>query len=614
MLFPVALISCKKNKNVPEPGEKEQLKEDAKFNNTIAPGLGNVFFQQALPANTLSLLVAKLAYNMDTVAIFGQTNSASQLADPHTLVMSSNNNKELLVTEVFAETLSSRTYMIVNNVKSNIVTEIKHYTADTKELSILDFNHQTGTSEILWSVIVEKDLIRPISKASARGKVMAGATGFSDVAMCGKPAPEGELDKKLDEVLKYLACGSLETDSHLAADVVISAFKSGFEKVKLLNAYFSKIEEIELTRKAMEREGEFFRKADDINWDGVKSTKEDLKSELKEIEKIKPKEPFTDKRNIVLAILNEATALSYDEYEGKKIELSISAIDLNTGEKGTPLIVELVLSDPESGDKVYMNFAPVTRTGTAEFTFDPLTMNNYRKVKGLVANYHFTLNGVKKSYTRAISLRFIGPEALTVVSGNGQSAEPGKKLSMPLKVKVTDAKGRPVKDAVVEWVVSSGGGSIDAPQSLSQADGTAEMGWTLGLTGNQVVEAKVKRPDGTLVSGAPVTFSVGASVIGRWNLVTRSYQESGGSSEVDSYSGKGFYLDLRADNTYSVSFSGEGGTGTYAPGTSTLGFQLLTGDDDLTDEDTYAIKKLTATELVLEKRGSDYVYEISFSR
>ena len=85
-----------------------------------------------------------------------------------------------------------------------------------------------------------------------------------------------------------------------------------------------------------------------------------------------------------------------------------------------------------------------------------------------------------------------GPLSMVLVSGNGQSGAPGAELTDPLIVKVTDASGRGLRNRIVNWVVTEGGGSVYGGVSLTNSDGHAQERWTLGPVEGQpqVLEAR----------------------------------------------------------------------------------------------------------------------------
>ena len=74
------------------------------------------------------------------------------------------------------------------------------------------------------------------------------------------------------------------------------------------------------------------------------------------------------------------------------------------------------------------------------------------------------------------------PVAAVLTENSGveaQSATVGTALPAPISVKLTES-GQPTGGRVVSWKVESGGGSIDAATSTTDANGDAVVHWTLG--------------------------------------------------------------------------------------------------------------------------------------
>lgn len=112
------------------------------------------------------------------------------------------------------------------------------------------------------------------------------------------------------------------------------------------------------------------------------------------------------------------------------------------------------------------------------------------------------------------------PANMEIVSGNNQSAPPGGELAQPLVVRVTDAQGQPVQGQAVVFRVTSGGGTVFAGVSVTNAQGLAKERWTLGTSTStpQRVEARgVDNNSGQArifaVFSATVTSGTPASVI-----------------------------------------------------------------------------------------------------
>ncbi len=84
------------------------------------------------------------------------------------------------------------------------------------------------------------------------------------------------------------------------------------------------------------------------------------------------------------------------------------------------------------------------------------------------------------------------PVSITATSGNAQKGESGQELFAPLRARIIDRLGNGVPGVDVEFVVTSGGGSITPSDELTtDADGTAEARWTLGEAGENSVVAIV---------------------------------------------------------------------------------------------------------------------------
>ena len=74
------------------------------------------------------------------------------------------------------------------------------------------------------------------------------------------------------------------------------------------------------------------------------------------------------------------------------------------------------------------------------------------------------------------------PAELQVVEGSNQFGVEGEVAAFPLRVRVRDSFGNLVAGAVVSWSISTGGGSLAAPTSTSNAEGIATApAWTLGV-------------------------------------------------------------------------------------------------------------------------------------
>jgi hypothetical protein len=72
--------------------------------------------------------------------------------------------------------------------------------------------------------------------------------------------------------------------------------------------------------------------------------------------------------------------------------------------------------------------------------------------------------------------------SIAVNSGNRQAGVVGQPLFLPIVVHVSDQSGASLKNAVVNWTVLTGGGSVSAVTSLTDDNGNASVIWTMGPT------------------------------------------------------------------------------------------------------------------------------------
>ncbi|MBB4635282.1 Ig-like domain-containing protein [Longimicrobium terrae] len=96
------------------------------------------------------------------------------------------------------------------------------------------------------------------------------------------------------------------------------------------------------------------------------------------------------------------------------------------------------------------------------------------------------------------------PARLVLVSGDLQTGTVGQELPAPLVVRVLDDKDRPVRNQLVNFVVTAGGGSVFAGSALTNSDGEARERWTLGPVAahTQRVEARAVNAE----TGAALVF------------------------------------------------------------------------------------------------------------
>ena len=137
-------------------------------------------------------------------------------------------------------------------------------------------------------------------------------------------------------------------------------------------------------------------------------------------------------------------------------------------------------------------------------TFNNITLNK--------AGTGYTLGAASGTLTAAASNTFNitsgTAAAIAVSAGQAQIAPVSTALPTPLAVLVTDANANPVSGATVNWTVATGGGSVSAASSVSNASGIATIVWTLGASaGTQSVTAA-----SVGLAGSPVTFTASATL------------------------------------------------------------------------------------------------------
>ena len=89
-----------------------------------------------------------------------------------------------------------------------------------------------------------------------------------------------------------------------------------------------------------------------------------------------------------------------------------------------------------------------------------------------------------------------------MVSGDGQQGAAGTTLGAPLVVEVTDAFGNPIAGKRITWTVE-GGGSVNDPSTITDADGRSSVLRTLGpASGSQTTTASSEG-----LAGSPVIFT-----------------------------------------------------------------------------------------------------------
>ena len=110
-----------------------------------------------------------------------------------------------------------------------------------------------------------------------------------------------------------------------------------------------------------------------------------------------------------------------------------------------------------------------------------------------VANGSGTVTATVQSLSATAAVQ-VAQEAgsLDVLSGGGQTADLETPLPEPVVVRVSDAGGSPVAGAAVVFAPGEGHGTVDPAEAVTDGEGLARTGWTLGKTvGEQTLVATV---------------------------------------------------------------------------------------------------------------------------
>ena len=83
------------------------------------------------------------------------------------------------------------------------------------------------------------------------------------------------------------------------------------------------------------------------------------------------------------------------------------------------------------------------------------------------------------------------PVLITVVSGENQPGDDGKKLEAPIVVKVSDPENNPLANVRMTFSVIGGGGTVDNNSVRSDSEGFASSYWTLGNGDDHILKVSV---------------------------------------------------------------------------------------------------------------------------
>ena len=96
------------------------------------------------------------------------------------------------------------------------------------------------------------------------------------------------------------------------------------------------------------------------------------------------------------------------------------------------------------------------------------------------------------------------PAALTIVQGNLQVRQAGRRLPVPLVFRAVDVAGAGLKGVPIRFVVDQGGGSVDSASVTTDAAGEARVRWTIGTGATQVLLANAPGLDPVRATATPL--------------------------------------------------------------------------------------------------------------
>ncbi|ANE51495.1 hypothetical protein [Flavisolibacter tropicus] len=414
--FCFAALACHKKDKPQNPEEQlaENRKADAAHNNSITPGVGNVFYTDKLTPNATNQLVFKIAYNNDTLAGYGKINSSGQLQYLTSTVLAKKGNTELLVTELFPEVSKSRMYTILNGIKGSIVVEMNHISGTRVAMSVLDLDWATGTSKVIKESYFENG--KPTANYSS---FKLTGEGGNRVYNCAEPQPSDDISKSVDNSLDYFQCGGHAYDTYPALQAVKTAITSAIESMKNAGQTFqSKLDQLNALQANYSYLNSIFTSIND-KISGYKFERTVLGGLLKQLEELINKLKAQLKPDVLLVPFEQASDLNYDEVTDNEIKLAFTLIDNKTKLPYTeqPVGVDMAFLIPGTNEAVHMESKfTSTVNGLVTFKLDPTTIPNYQAYTTLTAKYAFTSDDWTKSATKPITLYFIKPK---LVLGSG---------------------------------------------------------------------------------------------------------------------------------------------------------------------------------------------------
>lgn len=479
-LLGTAACSKKSTPSDPEGSKEDKRKADAAYNNTVTPGVGNVQFEDKLMPNAASQLVFKIAYNEDTLAGYGKINGSGQLQYLTSTVLAKKGNVELLVTEMFPEVSKSRMYTILNGKKGSIVVEMNHISPTRSIMTVLDFNWETGASDVLVQNYFENG-----KQTAEFNAVKESGEGGDRVYNCNEPQPSDDLNKSVDNTLDYFQCGGHAYDTYPALAAIKAAILKGVEAVKNAGKFQNKKDELKSLEanysylnniyKSINGKVSAYRFEKSILGGFLKSLA-DMISELKA--NLRP--------DVSLKPFMEISDLDFDEVTDDEIKLTFTLIDNETGLPYTqkPVGIDMAFLIPGTNQAVHMETKMTsTANGLITFKLDPRTLEGFEQYTALTARYAFSGDDWDPSATRDITIKYIKPK-LVMADGSAPPSMFNLASGEKLTFKLVNEDGRAITVNYNEVTLQNSNAKV----AYTMMKGTSDFDLT--LTNNETLDQR----------------------------------------------------------------------------------------------------------------------------
>lgn len=435
-------VACKKNDSEkPYVTTKEELKNNAQFNDTIIKGAGNLLIQERRTPNNDAEHFATLAYERDSIFFTGTTDS-NGLAKNLTGITIQTDNDQFFITEYLDNATVSISYIVNKEVKSNIVLRTSSYGGQIVEYAVLDYDWANNAHNVLASVLYEGDnmlansTLKKSQLLASNGPVAEGSPILNE---CKNPPPANtdEMNKKLQKDMQFIACHGTHP--------VNQPFVWLQNKLSDLG---DKIDQNELaeTIKNNETLSNIFNNISGA-LDKLKMNTIKVSSQLGDtLLNLLSKYGTLGKPLVLLNLNRESSTLDFYELKHKYIVAAFNTIDFITRDplKGHRVAVKFELI---SNDQVVYSKVQYTseNDGTVQFSISPEEIAGVVKGKDtkLTANYGLFDNITNETVSIPVNIEWVRP-TIEKHRGDGQQDYFGIKLSEPLVVLVSDQFGNPL--------------------------------------------------------------------------------------------------------------------------------------------------------------------------